>query len=351
MGKTFLARHLKEGHECINFDNAASRIRLKEQSWDRSKPLLVLDEIHKMRNWKRFLKGIFDVDGLNPPILVTGSAKLDAYRKVGDSLAGRYFRFHLHPLDLRELAQIGKLKDPEQTLRRIMSVGGFPEPYLDGTSAFYNRWTKTHLDIILRQDLLDLASVREIHRIETLIALLAQLVGSPISYRSLAEDLDVDDKTVKRWLLLLEHLFLIFKVSPHHKNIARATKKSPKYYFFDTGRVDGDDGARLENAVACALLKEVDFRSDCLGEDWALSYLRTREGREVDFALIRRGKLERLIEVKASEDSLSEGLRYFKKLLPQAHCIQLVLSLHAEKTFPDGSEIRNAAQWLSKMPW
>lgn len=104
--------------------------------------------------------------------MVTGSAKLDAYRKVGDSLAGRFFEFRLHPLDLKEINDILGPKDLEKKLDKLLKIGGFPEPYLEGDETYYNRWKRRHLDVILKQDLVDLENVRHITSIETLIELL-----------------------------------------------------------------------------------------------------------------------------------------------------------------------------------
>ena len=347
-GKTTLAKTLRPNIEYLNFDLEEHRQILLEKSWDRRKDLLIFDEIHKMRQWKSWLKGIYDVEGLKPPIIVTGSAKLDTYRKVGDSLAGRYFQYRLHPLDVRELHRIGDSLTPEQILDRIMSVGGFPEPFLEGNQRFYNLWKKTHLDIILKQDLIVLENISEIKSIELLLDLLKARVGSPISYSSLAGNLNHSDKTIKRWLIMLENIYLIFKLTPYHKNITRSNLKQPKYYFYDCGRVLGDDGVKLENAVACSLLKECQFRNDCLGEDWELKYLSKRGGREIDFVILKDQKPEIMIEVKLSEDTPSRNFSLFSTELPNVKQIQLVKNLKREKTYPSGVEIRNAATWLTK---
>jgi predicted AAA+ superfamily ATPase len=299
-----------------------------------------------MKNWKQWLKGIFDTESLPPEIIVTGSAKLDTYKKVGDSLAGRYFQYRLHPLDLRELSNVQNKLSTDEVLERLLNLGGFPEPFLEGTEKFYNIWKKTHLDIILRQDLIDQEDVRDIKSIELLIDLLKRRVASPISYNSLAEDLQKSDKTIKKWLSLLESMDVIFKVTPFHKNVARSNLKRPKYYFYDIARVTAGEGAKLENLVACSLLKECHFRQDCFGEDWKLHYLSKKDGQEVDFLLSKDGVPKIMIEVKKSDSSPSQNLKVFSKDLPDVAKIQLVKVLDREKTFPDGTEIRKITNWL-----
>jgi len=348
-GKTTLSKMLKDTYDYFNYDNAEDRLGLLEKSWDRSKELVIFDELHKLKNWKSWLKGIYDTERTPPAIVVTGSAKLDTYRKVGDSLAGRFFQFRLHPLDLKEIHQAHDPQDPQRDLERLLEMGGFPEPFLEGNQTYYNRWKKSHLDIILRQDLIDLENIQQISSVETLIQLLKRRVGSPISYRSLAEDLQCSDKTVKRWLSVLELMYVIFKVTPFHKNISRSLLKAPKYYFYDTGQVLGDSWTKLENLVACSLLKEIHFREDCFGEEWNLFYLRDKDGREIDFLITQNDMPSLMVEVKWSDANLSSNFSHFERYFTAIHKLQLVKKLNREKTYSDGAQIRMAHKWLAEV--
>jgi predicted AAA+ superfamily ATPase len=223
-------------------------------------------------------------------------------------------------------------------------VGG--DPFLEGTKTFYNMWKKTHLDLILRQDLIDLEVVKNIKQIELLIELLKTKVGSTISYTSLAEDLQVSDKTIKRRLEILENIYVVFKILPFSKNVARATLKQPKYYFYDVARVT-DEGARFENLVAASLLKEVQFRQDCLGESWDLHFIAKKGNGEIDFLITKDSLPVKMIEAKLSDDSPSKNFHLFSKDLPAIEKIQLVKNLKREKTFPNGVEVRSAGPWLA----
>jgi predicted AAA+ superfamily ATPase len=348
-GKTTLSKMLGDDFDYFNYDNVDDRLGLQEGSWDRSKPLIIFDELHKLKNWKSWLKGIYDKEGIPPSLLVTGSARLDTYKKVGDSLAGRFFQFRLHPLDLKEINTYLKPDDPEVELDKLLAFGGFPEPFLNGTRRFYNRWKKSHLDIILKQDLIDLENVQQITQIETLIQLLKHRVGSPVSYSSLAQDLQCSDKTVKRWLTILENMYVLFKVQPFHKNIARAIQKAPKFYFYDTGQVLGEKGIKLENAVACAIQKELHFLEDCLGEEGDLYYVKNKDGKEIDFCISKNNTPSLLVEVKWNDNNLSPNFEIFKKFFPEIKMVQISKKLNREKTFPNGAEIRLASKWLSKL--
>ena len=348
-GKTTLSKMLNPDYDYFNFDNPDDRLGLQERSWDRSKKIVIFDELHKLKNWKSWLKGVYDTEGIPPSILVTGSAKLDTYRKGGDSLAGRFFQFRLHPLDLKEIHNFLNPGNLETELDKLLISGGFPEPFLNGTTRFYNRWKKSHLDIILKQDIIDLENVQQIIQIETLIQLLKHRVGSPISYASLSQNLQCSDKTVKRWLTILENMYIIFKVPPFHKNIARAIQKAPKFYFYDTGQVMGDQGIKLENTVACAIQKEIHFREDCFGETKKLFYLRNKDKKEIDFCTTSGDDPVLMVEVKWKNNSLSSNFEVFRKFFPQLKMVQVVKELKKEKTFPNGAEIRTAHNWLSTL--
>lgn len=344
-GKTTLSKMLDPDFDYLNFDYAEHRLMINEKSWDRKKSLLILDEIHKKKNWKSFLKGIYDVEGLEPPIIVTGSARLDTIRKTGDSLAGRYFHFRLHPLDIKELKNI---VEPEKALEKLKFFGGFPEPFLKNSNSFYKRWQRSHIDIILRQDLVDLESVRSISQIETLIELLKRRVGSPVSYASLARDIECSPKSIKNWLQILENLYIVFPVRPYHKNIGRAILKEPKYYFFDTGLIENSNGAQIENIAACAFIKELHFVEDVYGVKTSINFIKNKQGKEIDFFIQIEGR-QLLIEIKSNDDSLSTNFKIFEKFLPEAEKIQLVDGMKKEKTYPDKTEIRKLASWLSNL--
>ena len=344
-GKTTLSKMLHADYQYINYDLAEHRLLLREKSWDRQRSVIIFDELHKMTGWKAWLKGIYDVEGLPPALLVTGSARLTAFRKTGDSLAGRHFQFRLHPLDLKEALAFTDL-GRDEIFDRLMTVGGFPEPFLNGTQRYYNRWKRSHVDLILKEELLTLSAVRDIQSIETLIELLRSRVGSPVSANSLARDLQKSPNTIQHWLKLLEDLYVIFKVAPYHKNIARALLKEPKYYFYDNGMVQGDEGTRLENLVACALFKEIHRAQDVDGENVDLYFIKNKDGQEIDFLVTREKQPYQLVEVKWKDASLSQNFKRFlaKQSLKR---VQVVGTIEEAKSFPGGERIEPAKDFLA----
>lgn len=347
VGKTTLSKTLSSSFAYYNYDISKDRRIFKDQEWDHSKEIVIFDEIHKMKNWKRWLKGLYD-EGLaqRQHIVVTGSARLDIAKKMGDSLAGRFFSFRLNPLDLKELRGYGS---PAENYKKLISLSGFPEPFFKNSERFYNLWRKTHSDLIIRQDLLTLENVKDIEGIELLVDLLATKVGSTISYNSLAEDIQRDDKTIKKWLGLLEQMYIVFRVSPYSKNISRGIKKAGKYYFYDCARVEGAEAQKLENLVALSLKKEIEYQEDCNGIRGELLFAQTREKNEIDFIVTQKGRSTRLIEVKLSEETVSKNFALFEKYFPNAEKIQLVKNLTASYQSKSGVQVVSAIDYLTQM--
>ena len=348
VGKTTLARQLMAGLEpaqYLNWDVAADRAVLQRQSWLPRSRLLVMDKIHKMPGWKAWLKGVVDGRSAQQALLVTGSARMETFRQSGESLAGRYFAYRLHPISVREWCEQQQAQ-PEAALDHLLIRGGFPEPCLAEDAVQADRWRQQYITDLVREDVLEFSRLQEIGTMRLFVDLLRERVGSPLSLASIARDLAVSPTTLKRYLDILQALFIVFTVQPWHHNIARAILQSPKVYFYDIGLVRGDDGTRLENAVAAMLLKQVQFQADALGQATGLHYVRTKDGAEVDFALSRDGALTHLIECKLGDDKPHRALQRFAGEFPAAQAVQLVRHLRQEQEV-QGLRITAAAPWLA----
>ena len=346
VGKTYLAKQIAKNFEnpqYLNYDNIHDQKIIHNQSWSTASDLLILDEVHKMKSWKSYLKGVFDGKQEGQSILVTGSARLDTFRQSGESLAGRYFHHRLLPLSVRELQDSGS---PEEALRQLNLLGGFPEPFLSGDKDEAERWRKQYYTDLVREDILDFSRLHEVRTMRVLLEMLRNRVGSQLSYASLAGDLKIAPNTARKYVEILESLYIVFLVRPFHRNIARAIQKEPKLYFYDSGLV-ADAGGRLENTVAVCLQKHAHFMSDS-GKTVALRYLRTKEKKEVDFVLTRDDNAQTLIEVKTSDSSPSSTLAYFHTRIEDADAVQLVENLRQPQTIK-GIQIVHAAQWLANL--
>lgn len=305
-------------------------------------PLVVLDEIHKTKLWKRTLKGVYDTLEKPADILVTGSARLNVYKKGSDSLMGRYYHFRLHPFTLREMNDISELtpdvfinaifnhsktsrKKYKEDFQSLMKFGGFPEPLFMQNEKKTRLWRSSRIEKVVREDLRDISRIPELGRIEMLVSLLPERVGSLFSVASLREDLEVNFETVKRWLNYLKELYYLFEIKPYHKSISRALKKEGKIYLWDYSEIQ-NEAARFENLVACHLLKTCHYWSDTGEGKFELFYIRNKEKQEIDF-LITKDKIPWLpVEAKLNE---CEPSPHWKKFLPYLACqnaVQIVAS-------------------------
>jgi len=325
VGKTTLSRQLieRQGGQYLNYDVPADRALMRKQLWNPQAPLLVLDEIHKMAGWIAWLKGVYDGKAAHQQLLVTGSARLDTFRHSGESLAGRFFGVRLHPLSVREWCeQTGAA--PAEALTHLLERGGFPEPCLAPDKEQAERWRRQYFDGLVRNDVLEFSRIQELNAMRLFAQLLRSRVGSPLSLASIARDLGVSPVTLKKYLDILEALYIVFVVRPWHDNIARATLQTPKVYFYDTGLVEGDEGLRFENLVATALLKQVQWQHDVQGKEAGLHYIRTKDGAEVDFALSDKNQLTHLVECKLSDDKPHRALQRFALEKAPVQAVQLV---------------------------
>lgn len=346
VGKTWLAKEIGKNYSnmaYLNYDRAEDRQIIRKEIWPRKTDLLIFDELHKMKEWKNYLKGVYDTKETGQKILVTGSARLNTFRQSGDSMAGRFYAHRLLPFSLAELKDV----KPEYDLDRIMSRGGFPEPLLAESDEDADRWRKQYFDGLVRTDILDFEAIHNFKAIRLVLDLLRHKVGSPVSYSSIAEDVQVSPATVKKYIDIFEALYIVFRVAPFSRNIARSILKEPKIYFFDNGMAAGGDGAKFENAVAVSLLKHAWGKTDYTGRDYELKYLRTKNGQEVDFALIKDGKISRIIEAKLSDGDLSKNLSYFSAKY-KLKGIQVVKELKREKTI-GGIDIVLADNFLKSL--
>jgi hypothetical protein len=373
-----LARELLRRHGggiYFNWDLITDRRRLardpyffeKEPRGRGGRPLLVFDEIHKYARWKSYLKGVFDGFHEQYRILVTGSGRLDLYRKGGESLLGRYVGLPLFPLTLGEIlgrrprwkefnwtraASLPVVARGRDIFERLFRFGGFPEPYLRAEPEFYRVWSTSRTELLVREDIRDATNIRHISLVEKLAHLIEPRVGSPLSVNSLREDLEVAFETVREWLEVLANFYYIFRVPPYAATLARTLRKEAKTYLYDWAMVEME-GPRFENLVALHLLKAVRTWS-ALGEVSAdLYYVRDKEKREVDFLVVANRRPSLLVECTRAETAISPHLLYFQDRLDVPVAVQLIFEAGHDREARHHKRIQrivSADRWLGQLP-
>lgn len=343
VGKTTACRNLASVY--LNWDNlddrriilagpAAIATAIHLEQLREAPPVVVLDELHKHSKWKGLLKGFFDTYGARARLLVTGSSRLDVFRRGGDSLMGRYLLYRVHPWSVGECLHTDIPPQPIRAPREIAVAewealcahGGFPEPFLKRDIRFTNRWRTLRHEQLSKEDLRDGTRVQDLGTIEVLMRILEERSGQQLVYSNLAAELGVAVDTIRRWVDLLGRLHYGFLVRPWFKNVTKSLRKEPKWFLRDWSGVS-DEGARAETMVACHLLKAVEGWTDLGLGQFELHYLRDKLKREVDFVVVRDGKPWFLAEVKKSDVRLSPALAHFQAQTRAEHALQVVVDL------------------------
>lgn len=314
------------GNEC-GLDVARSRL-----------PTIAFDEIHKYARWKQFLKGFFDEYEDRCRVIATGSARMDVYKRGGDSMMGRYFPYRVHPLSVAELETVQLpgdeiIRRPTKLAaaewRALCDFGGFPEPFLKRSRSFSTRWNRLRRDQLLKSDIRDLTRIAELDQLAALVEILAHRSGEQLVYKSLANEVKIDEKTVKSWVATLKHLFYGFEIRPWFKNVENSIRKTPKWFLRDWAQVS-DAGKRFETMTACHLLKAVEGWTDLGLGEFGLWYVRDKQKREVDFLVSKDQKPWFLVEAKVGKEKLSDSLLRYQEKLGASHAFQVVQDLPYE---------------------
>lgn len=331
-GKTTLAKSImnssfKDGLY-LNWDRLADRKQILESNWTDENSILIFDEIHKYKKWKSLIKGYYDTENEKHHFLVTGSARLDIYQRGGDSLLGRYHYWRLHPFSLYDHPE--KI-NPTETLKRLMTVGGFPEVFIDNDERESRRWKEERTRRIIQEDIRDLEQLQQVHLLELMLDYLRRRVGSTLAVSNIAQEIGVSPVTAGKWIKILEKMYLIFVINGYDKKITRAVHKPIKVYFFNNAEVEGDESMRFENLVALHLLQRNHFFEDYHGYKMGLYYVKDKNQKEVDFLVTKDSKPIELLEVKTSEENISKNLITFSETLKVNTATQIVL--HAKKSW------------------
>ena len=338
VGKTTLARDIIakdiQNSTYYNWDYQPDRKRIISGELPGEDGLLIYDEIHKYRKWKTLVKGIYDIHKQKYKILVTGSARLNIYRKSGDSLQGRYHYYTLHPFSLAELEKIPNQWQPFEEIQfknqnyneavdTLLKYGGFPETLMAQDERVLRRWHNEKLERLFREDIRDVENIRDISSMKILGDLLPSKAGGQLSINSLREDLEVSHRAVTSWLNILESFYYHFRIYPYSAKSIRSIKKEPKIYLIDWSEVKSE-GARFENLIGSHLLKFVNYLFERDGFKTDLYYLRNVDKKEVDFLVTVDNKPWFAVEVKLSDTSVSDNLTYFSERLKIPYNYQVV---------------------------
>lgn len=361
VGKTTLAKYVGKQNfpsfAYFNWDYQPDRKNIVNIQFPGDTELLIFDELHKYKHWKNYLKGLYDKYKEIFHILVTGSAKLDIYRKGGDSLMGRYFHYILHPFSLAELSEVHNKTLPfknlsftssgssEETFKSLLHFGPFPEPFLKQNTTYWRRWQIERNDRLITEDIRNLRMIGDISILQILVDMLSSKTASLLSVNNISNDLQIAHKTAVNYLNILELFYFHFRIYPFTKKPLRSLKKMSKLYLWDWSPII-DTGAKFENMIASHLLKFIHYLQNTQGYKAQLYYLRDPEGREVDFLIAVDNQPWFAVETKLDSFKVSQPLLYFNKKLQIPFLFQVVKESNIDQ-FREGVRIISADKFLS----
>ena len=250
--------------------------------------IVVIDEAQRVENIGMTLKLITD-NFPDVQLLVTGSSSFELQDKLNEPLTGRKYEYHLYPISTAELMASNGLLGVKQTLEQRLVYGSYPDilNHADDAKELLMNLAGSYL----YKDLLTLESVRRPVLLGKLLTALALQVCSEVSYNELAQTVGTDNKTIEKYIDLLEKCYIVFRLNGFNRNLRTELKKSKKIYFFDNGirnailqnfaplSLRQDAGALWENFIISERIK----RNHYLGRYVNSYFWRTTQQQEIDY--------------------------------------------------------------------
>ncbi|MBC8412475.1 ATP-binding protein [bacterium] len=287
----------------------------------------IIDEIQRVPSLLSYLQTFVDNSGKNSLFVLTGSRQFELMDSINQSLAGRTALIRLLPFSYDEIYLKGN-----PPLEEVLYRGFYPRIFSEklNPTEMYSFYTSTYLERDVRQ----IINIQDLRTFEIFLKLCAGRNAQVVNYSAIGSECGIDNKTVKKWLSILEASYIIKLVSPYYKNLNKRLVKSPKLYFYDTGLVCYLLGIHNPQQLENHPLAGAMFESYAFSELWKsynsniksdnLFYFRDTRGREVD------GIIDKVVSISQFEIKKSSTINtsFFKTLQ-----YLKTLSLPVEKSF------------------
>lgn len=307
VGKTTLVKQIiknsKKKSKYLNCEILSVRDQLKDPEPEKLKfflgdaKLIVLDEVQKIENIGLILKILIDTYP-DLQIIATGSSSFDLANKVNEPLTGRALEFKLYPLSIQELKESKDLFDVESKIEKLLTLGSYPEVFLLDKEDAIQKIDQISSSYLFK-DVLSFEGLKKPTVLIKLLKMLALQIGSEVNYNELSNSLDIDRKTVEKYIDILEKCFIIFKLNAFSRNLRKEVSKSFKIYFYDLGirnsliqnynplEIRNDAGALWENFCIVERIKRNSYNNIFAN----YYFWRTYTQKEIDFIEEREGGL------------------------------------------------------------
>jgi predicted AAA+ superfamily ATPase len=339
-GKTTLVRGFTS-HRYITLDDdtVLEAARGDPSGFVRGLDQAIVDEVQRAPDLLRAIKKTIDVDRRPGRFLLTGSANVLTLPQVSESLAGRMQVVNLLPLSRAEIgekkptflqkAMAGRVAKTTECLIGddlvdAVLTGGYPEMIQRSDRQRRRAWARGYVNAIVHRDVRDIAELEKMEQMPSLLKVLAHYSGQLTNFTQVGGQIGLDDKTTRKYVAVLEQLFLVRRLEPWFRNRLRRLVKTPKLHFLDSGLLAAILGATEERigkdrSVFGPLLEtfafaEVTKQVDWLAETCRLYHFRDKDQDEVDIIVEGEGGAVVGIEVKAAATVTAGDFKGLRKL-------------------------------------
>lgn len=363
-GKTTLIREFaskNRTYTTLDDDTVLESIRNDPSGFVRGLDTTIVDEVQRAPELLRAIKKSVDADGRPGRFLLTGSANVLALPQVSESLAGRMEIITLLPLGRSEIlskpptflknALVGEIAKPFEAivsddLIRAVLVGGYPEMLRREDQKRRRAWARNYIKAIVERDIRDIADLDKLAQMPRLLQVLAHHSGQLVNFSQLGGQIGIDDKTTRKYIAILEQLFLVHRVEPWFRNQLKRLVKTPKLHFIDSGLLAVTVGATEErvarnrsilgSVLETFVFSEIIKQSSWLDETCTFHYYRDKDQDEVDIVVESESGAIVGLEIKAAATVNAGDFRGLRKLsAASGHNFKLGLVLYdSENTVP-----------------
>jgi predicted AAA+ superfamily ATPase len=341
-GKTTLVRQFMEGgrnYITLDDDTALNAARVDPSGFVRGLDRVIIDEVQRVPDLLRAIKASVDADRRPGRFLLTGSADVLTLPQISESLAGRMEIVTLLPLSRAEIlgrkptflekVLKGQFSRTGETLIgndliRTVVAGGYPEMLRRNSAARRQAWARDYVKALVQRDVQDIAEIEKLQQMPRLLRVLAHHSGQLTNFSQIGSQIGLDDKTIRRYITVLEQLFLVRRVEPWFRNQLKRLVKTPKLHFLDSGLLTEMLGTRIERIVRdrsvfgpiletfvfSELLKQVGW----LGDGCAIYHYRDKDQDEVNIVVENDEGTVAGIEVKAAATVHAGDFKGLRKL-------------------------------------
>ncbi len=349
-GKTTLAKHLFKNYQYVSLEDTLTRQMAQDDPkgfFEKYSKRVIVDEMQKVPELFSYLQTHSDELNESGQFIITGSQNYLLLEKITQSLAGRVGLATLLPFSYEEIKSFDGAEDTDS----LLFDGFYPRKKVQKirTPHFYSAYIKTYLE----RDVRDLTNIKNTDDFVRFMTILAGRTGQILKTTELANECEISQETVNRWLNILEASFIVYRLRAYHKNYKKQMIKAPKIFFYDTGLVCHLLGITTAKQLQNFYLKGNIFETLVVSEFFKNNfnfgkfakffYWRNKKGKEIDL-IIEDNLTTSVVEIKSAKSIRSDFLKslfYYQKQTKNKSLIKKLIYDGRENYKSQGVQILN----------